>query len=92
MTRINIYAVVSKTTNEVLGRFVNHPSHPVPKHINNMTLGYVKDGKLLSTEAVFLSSSKGNIDKLEALSLEKNDQLCVIDGVKYELDVISLIH
>jgi len=90
MTTINVYAVVSKETNEVVACFVSHPGHPVPKNINNLTLAYVENDEVVGTEQVFLSSNKGNMDKLEALRLEKVDQMCVIEGRDYDVDIVLL--
>ena len=52
----------------------------------------VENDKVVGTETVFLSSNKGNIDKLEALQREHGNQLCVIDGKSfgYESDLVLL--
>lgn len=92
MTMIGVYAVVSKESNEVVASFVTHPGQSLPKNINNLTLGYVEDDKVVGTETVFLSSNKGNIEKLKALQVEHGDQLCVIDGegFGYDSDIVLL--
>lgn len=92
MTMIGVYAVVSKESNEVVASFVTHPGQSLPKNINSLTLDYVENDKVVGTEAVFLSSNKGNIDKLEALQREHGNQLCVIDGKSfgYESDLVLL--
>lgn len=92
MTMIGVYAVVSKESNEVVASFVTHPGQSLPKNINSLTLDYVEDDKVVGTETVFLSSNKGNIDKLEALQREHGNQLCVIDGKSfgYESDLVLL--
>lgn len=92
MTMIGVYAVVSKESNEVVASFVTHPGQSLPKNINSMTLDYVENDKVVGTETVFLSSNKGNIDKLEALQREHGNQLCVIDGKSfgYESDLVLL--
>ncbi|EPP7234248.1 hypothetical protein ACTOJ1_001190 [Shigella flexneri] len=92
MTMIGVYAVVSKESNEVVASFVTHSGQSLPKNINNLTLNYVEDDKVVGTETVFLSSNKGNIDKLEALQREHGNQLCVIDGkgFGYDSDIVLL--
>ncbi len=92
MTMIGVYAVVSKESNEVVASFVTHPGQSLPKNINSLTLDYVENDKVVGTETVFLSSNKGNIDKLEALQREHGNQLCVIDGKSfgYESDLVLL--
>lgn len=92
MTMIGVYAVVSKESNEVVASFVTHPGQSLPKNINSLTLDYVEDDKVVGTETVFLSSNKGNINKLEALQREHGNQLCVIDGKSfgYESDLVLL--
>lgn len=92
MTMIGVYAVVSKESNEVVASFVTHPGQSLPKNINSLTLEYVENDKVVGTETVFLSSNKGNIDKLEALQREHGNQLCVIDGKSfgYESDLVLL--
>jgi len=92
MTMIGVYAVVSKKSNEVVASFVTHPGQSLPKNINSLTLDYVENDKVVGTETVFLSSNKGNIDKLEALQREHGNQLCVIDGKSfgYESDLVLL--
>lgn len=92
MTKIGVYAVVSKESNEVVASFVTHPGQSLPKNINSLTLDYVENDKVVGTETVFLSSNKGNIDKLEALQREHGNQLCVIDGKSfgYESDLVLL--
>ena len=92
MTMNGVYAVVSKESNEVVASFVTHPGQSLPKHITSLTLDYVENDKVVGTETVFLSSNKGNIDKLEALQREHGNQLCVIDGKSfgYESDLVLL--
>lgn len=92
MTMIGVYAVVSKESNEVVASFVTHPGQSLPKNINSLTLDYIENDKVVGTETVFLSSNKGNIDKLEALQREHGNQLCVIDGKSfgYESDLVLL--
>lgn len=92
MTMIGVYAVVSKESNEVVASFVTHPGQSLPKNINSLTLDYVENDKVVGTETVFLSSNKGNIDKLEALQREHGNQLCVIDGKSfgYDSDIVLL--
>lgn len=92
MTMIGVYAVVSKESNEVVASFVTHPGQSLPKNINSLTLDYVENDKVVGTETVFLSSNKGNVDKLEALQREHGNQLCVIDGKSfgYESDLVLL--
>lgn len=92
MTMIGVYAVVSKESNEVVASFLTHPGQSLPKNINSLTLDYVENDKVVGTETVFLSSNKGNIDKLEALQREHGNQLCVIDGKSfgYESDLVLL--
>lgn len=92
MTMIGVYAVVSKESNEVVASFVTHPGQSLPKNINSLTLDYVENDKVVGTETVFMSSNKGNIDKLEALQREHGNQLCVIDGKSfgYESDLVLL--
>lgn len=92
MTMIGVYAVVSKKSNEVVASFVTHPGQSLPKNINSLTLDYVENDKVVGTETVFLSSNKGNVDKLEALQREHGNQLCVIDGKSfgYESDLVLL--
>lgn len=94
---IKSYAVVSKNTGNIVGRFVVHPGQDLPKNLNNMTFAVVRKDKhdeatISDVEDVFLSSSKGNIDKLEALCEVNVDQLCVIDGKDfgYEQDLVLL--
>lgn len=87
---IKSYAVVSKNTGNVVGRFVVHPGHALPQNVNKQSLGFMKDDVIHSSEEVFLSSTKGNMEKLEALCAEKNDQCCVIDGVGHEYDLLFL--
>ena len=92
MTMIGVYAVVSKESNEVVASFVTHPGQSLPKNINSLTLDYVENDEVVGTETVFLSSNKGNIDKLEALQREHGNQLCVIGGKSfgYESDLVLL--
>jgi len=90
MTMISVYAVVSKESNDVVGCFVKHPGHPVPKNINNLSLAYVEEDKVVGKEQVFLSSNKGNMDKLEALCIEKGNEMCVIEGRDYDVDIVLL--
>lgn len=85
---IKSYAVVSKNSGNVVGRFVVHPGHPLPKNMNNQNLGFMKDDVIHSSEEVFLSSTKGNMEKLEALCAEQNDHCCVIDGLGYGYDLL----
>lgn len=85
---IKSYAVVSKATGNVVGRFVVHPGHALPKNVNKQNLGFMKDEVVHSSEEVFLSSTKGNMDKLEALCIEQADQCCVIDGVGHGYDLL----
>lgn len=94
---IKSYAVVSKNTGNIVGRFVVHPGQDLPKNLNNMTFGVVRkdendEATVSDMEDVFLSSSKGNIDKLDALCEVNDNQLCVINGKQfgYEQDVVLL--
>ena len=92
MTMIGVYAVVSKESNKLVSSFVTHSCQKIKKNINSLTLDYVENDKVVGTETVFLSSNKGNIDKLEALQREHGNQLCVIDGKSfgYESDLVLL--
>lgn len=85
-------AVVSKA-GEVLGRFVIHPGNAIPANRNNLKVAVVSNDEVLETHDAFLSSTKGNMDKLDALCKETGDLNCVIkgSGFGYEHDADLVI-
>lgn len=86
-------AVVSKS-GEVLGRFVIHPGNPVPANRNNLKVAIVVNDEVLETHEAFLSSTKGNMDKLDALCKATGDLNCVIKGsgfgYEHDVDLVAL--
>lgn len=82
-------AVVSDS-GKVLGRFVVHPSNPIPKNRNNLKVVVVSGEEVIETHQAYLSLAKGNIDELNKICSETKDLHCMISSSDYDADLVLL--
>ncbi|WP_429037951.1 hypothetical protein [Aeromonas media] len=81
-----LFAVVSSVTGKVVGKAMVDAYGK--QMLNDLTLGFLNGENLSKTEIVYLSSSKGNLDEVEA-NFSSPEQMCIC-GSAYGCDLVLL--
>lgn len=87
MSRVKEFAVVSETTGKVLGRYLEDKVTGCIKKFRHLSYGVLKDGEVVSTDTVMLTSTQRYIHALKEVG---NDKF-VVDGNVFGHDVEILM-
>lgn len=90
MIKIKSFAIVSKLSGDVVGRYVVPPGQRSPG-FGHLKLAYMVDGEVSSCDVVYISHTKGNMSRLEKLCKKNNSPCCIIIDSSYDYDLLMLV-